>query len=83
MVNALILLATFGVIVTLDMKDDTVKNKCKNSKSYSSKVQTLIVCLLVIIVLIKAVILAFVSDVFLVSIVNVILVMKENYVKLK
>ena len=37
MVNALILLATFVVIVILDMKDDTVKNKCKNSKL--SKVQ--------------------------------------------
>ena len=83
MVNALILLATFVVIVILDMKDDTVKNKCKKSKPYSSEVQALIVCLLVIIVLIKTVILAFVSDVFLVSIVNVILVMKENYVKLK
>ena len=71
------------MIVILDLKDDTVKNKCKNSKSYSSKVQTLIVCLLVIIVLIKTVTLAFVSDVFLVSTVNVILVMKENYVKLK
>ena len=32
MVNALILLAIFVVIVILDMKDDTVKNKCKNSK---------------------------------------------------
>ena len=83
MVNALILLATFVVIVILDMKDDTVKNKCKNSKPYSNKVQALIVCLLVIIVLIKTVTLAFVLDVFLVSTVNVILVMKENYVKLK
>ena len=81
MVNALILLATFVVIVILDMKDDTVKNKCKNSKL--SKVQSNFVCLLVIIVLIKTVTLAFVSDVFLVSTVNVILVMKENYVKLK
>ena len=83
MVNALILLETFVVIVILDMKDDTVKNKCENSKPYSSKVQALKVCLLVIIVLIKTVILAFVSDVFSVSTVNVILVMKENYVKLK
>ena len=39
--------------------------------------------ILVITVLIKPVILAFVLDVSLVSTVNVILVMRENYVKLK